>query len=70
MMAFLLENGFGTFSKYYKISQLIHTQKCCELVGFFVSLDIPPQIRFGNQNGGNTLGIVAKYFESLQLIDC
>ena len=26
-----------------------------ELVGFFVSLDIPPKIRFGSQNGGNTL---------------
>ncbi|WP_220453253.1 hypothetical protein, partial [Odoribacter splanchnicus] len=27
--------------------------KYCELVGFFVSLGIPPQIRFGSQNGGN-----------------
>ena len=26
----------------------------CELVGFFVSLDIPPKMRFGSQNGGNT----------------
>ena len=26
----------------------------CELVGFFVSLDIPPKIRFGSQNEGNT----------------
>ncbi len=27
--------------------------KYCELVGFFVSLGIPPQIRFGSQNRGN-----------------
>ena len=25
----------------------------CELVGFFVSLDIPPKIRLGSQSGGN-----------------
>lgn len=25
----------------------------CELVGFFVSLGIPPKIRFDGQNGGN-----------------
>ena len=25
-----------------------------ELVGFFVSLGIPPKIRFGSQNGGNS----------------
>ena len=27
--------------------------KYCELVGFFVSLGIPPKIRFDGQNGGN-----------------
>ena len=25
----------------------------CKLVGFFVSLGIPPKIRFDGQNGGN-----------------
>ena len=25
----------------------------CKLVGFFVSLGIPPKIRFGSPNGGN-----------------
>lgn len=26
---------------------------CCELVGFFVSLGIPPKIWLDGQNGGN-----------------
>ena len=30
-----IREELGTFIKYYKNQQLIHTQKYCELVGFF-----------------------------------
>ena len=37
-----------------------------ELVGFFVSLDIPPKIRFSSQNGGN---IPTKRFSDRYLVE-
>ena len=44
---------WGYSENVIKISQLIH----CELVGSFVSLDIPQNFRFGSPSGGNSFSV-------------
>ena len=45
--------------KIEKLSQLIH----CELVGFFVSLDVPSVFEFGDLKQGNLISTLWQIYE-------